>query len=176
MLKCRVCDYESETGHGLAIHYARNDDHPDSVPGDIDTSRTVEDKEAISQSVPSGEDHALYGKTGKQHPARKTGKDHPMYGKEGPMRGKFGSEHPRWEGGREEYPDGWNAELKELVRQLYFRRCQLCGVHEEQTGRKHDVHHWDGNKDNISLNNLFPFCKSCHKIVEWQFTKSMEVQ
>lgn len=76
-------------------------------------------------------------------------------------------EHWNWQGGRDlDYPIEFNETLKDFIRKLHFERCQLCGVHQNQLDRKHDVHHMNGNKDDLRWSNLYPFCQSCHQVIE----------
>jgi hypothetical protein len=84
-----------------------------------------------------------------------------------PMKNVFGSKHPRWEGGKsfEPYCPKWTRAFKEWVRGQYDRRCFLCGVHESVTGKKHDCHHTNYNKQQGCSGiewSIVPLCKSCH--------------
>jgi hypothetical protein len=59
------------------------------------------------------------------------------------------------------YPAGWNRNYKESIRNLYDKRCQLCGVTEGE--KRLHVHHIDWNKTNLDLYNLIPLCHLCHR-------------
>ena len=64
-----------------------------------------------------------------------------------------------------EYGDDWIEELRELIRDKYFRRCFDCGRLETTlVGRikKLSVHHINTNKLDCSEDNLVPLCHSCH--------------
>jgi hypothetical protein len=75
-----------------------------------------------------------------------------------------GENNTAWKGGLSyiEYPKGWNEELKELIRKKFGYKCFLCGVPQQECFRKLDVHHIDGDKHNLELNNLAPLCQKCH--------------
>ncbi len=76
----------------------------------------------------------------------------------------FGESNPNWNGGSsfEPYPVAFNIKLKELIRERDNRTCQGCGIKEEDSKRRLDVHHIDHNKDNLSPNNLISTCRSCN--------------
>jgi hypothetical protein len=76
-----------------------------------------------------------------------------------------GDNHPNWNGGKsfEPYCPRFNLRAKEKVRNLFDRRCVLCGASE--TSGKHKVHHIDYNKMQGCKGkpwNLVPLCASCH--------------
>ncbi len=75
-----------------------------------------------------------------------------------------GENHPNWKGGVsfEPYPIDWIDELKEAIRKRDDYVCQLCGIHQDESKRKLDVHHIDYNKDNLDPGNLISLCMSCH--------------
>ena len=79
--------------------------------------------------------------------------------------GKFiGEKSPRWNPNKisPRYPLGWNKNFKEQIRSRDEYKCQACGVHEAETMKRHDVHHIDYVKENISPENLVALCKRCH--------------
>lgn len=88
----------------------------------------------------------------KQHMSEITNKDHRS------------SKNPNWRGGRsfEPYPPAFNSRLKEYIRDLDNRTCQLCGVDESNIDGKLNVHHIDYVKNNLSIMNLISLCRSCH--------------
>ncbi len=160
--KCWICLKNFETPQGRGSHLAnigsRNpmyeigEEHP--LHG---TEVSSERAEKISESM-----------TGKLK-----GRTSPMKGKQFPDSGKIklsesnsGEKNPMFDdwSSREEYPPEWNDDLKEFIRQLYCHTCQLCG--KKQKSPRLDVHHMDGNKNNTTINNLFPFCRSCHHKME----------
>lgn len=65
-------------------------------------------------------------------------------------------------GNPEPYDYKFTEELKEEIRELYGKRCADCVKTEKESGEKLSVHHIDGNKNNNSLSNLIPLCRSCH--------------
>ena len=72
----------------------------------------------------------------------------------------------KWKGftSEQRYCSLFNEKLKEKIRELYNRRCFICGKTEEENGQKHDVHHVNYNKNclcNIGC-EFIPLCKSCH--------------
>jgi len=81
---------------------------------------------------------------------------------------KQGENSPRWIDGRsfEEYPSGFNGELKEQIRKRDNYECQNCGITEEEYlivyGRVLEIHHIDYSKINCTTNNLITLCKQCN--------------
>jgi hypothetical protein len=76
---------------------------------------------------------------------------------------KISGENSRlWRGGssHESYPQEFNHQLKESIRERDGYFCQFC--HAEQNGRKLIVHHIDYNKYNLQPNNLISLCNNCH--------------
>ena len=77
------------------------------------------------------------------------------------LKGKFKGElNPNWRGGSSDYGNDFTFELKEKIRNLYDRRCYLCGTSEGEN--RLCIHHVDNDKHNNSVENLVPLCKSCH--------------
>lgn len=76
----------------------------------------------------------------------------------------FGELTCRWLGGKsfEPYPPEFNQFLRRKIRELDGHYCQLCGLSEEDDGRKLSVHHIDYDKNNIQLHNLISLCRYCH--------------
>ena len=80
---------------------------------------------------------------------------------------KTGEESPSWRGGIsfEPYCIKFNNAYKEYIRELFERKCFLCGVSKAPNGRKLDVHHVNYNKDCGCDNTkciCVPLCRSCH--------------
>lgn len=75
-----------------------------------------------------------------------------------------GNRHFNWKGGIsfEPYPLGWTNTFKEQIRYRDRYQCQVCGMPEIENGRKLSIHHKDGNKNNITEDNLVSLCMSCH--------------
>jgi hypothetical protein len=82
---------------------------------------------------------------------------------------KKGSLHPNWKGGisKEPYPFEWTRKLKESIRLRDNYRCQLCGIGQNEAGKKHHVHHVDYTKENLAPKNLITLCVSCHTKVNY---------
>lgn len=68
------------------------------------------------------------------------------------------------------YPDEFNEELKEEIRERDGRICQRCSLSEAENIRlyrhKLSVHHKDHNKQNNKWDNLISLCAVCHGRVE----------
>ena len=75
-----------------------------------------------------------------------------------------GPNNPAWRGGTsfEPYSPEWTESLRECVRDRDGRRCVTCTLSEEKNGRRLDVHHKDGDKQNCDEDNLESLCMSCH--------------
>jgi len=79
-----------------------------------------------------------------------------------------GESHWNWQGGKSftEYPSSFNATLKREVRDRDDFECVNCGRSQEdcvdEHGKKLAVHHVDGDKSNLSKENLVSLCTSCH--------------
>ena len=76
-----------------------------------------------------------------------------------------GKNHPGWQGGIsfEPYCQKFNNELKETIRNNYYRKCALCG--KPETNKKHSVHHVDYDKSQGCNGQdilMVPLCTSCH--------------
>lgn len=159
--KCWICLDNFETPQGLGSHLANI--------GDRNPMHDI------------GEDHPLYGTTvseerrqkiGKAMKGKLKGRTSPMKGRSYPADGKAklsdalsGENNPMFNNwsSREQYPSEWSEDLKDFIRQLYHRTCQLCGAQPQQNL---DVHHMDGSKENLQHSNLYPFCRSCHHKME----------
>lgn len=83
-----------------------------------------------------------------------------------------GENHPQWEGGSAQYGTGWNDKKKEAVRKHDNYECQLCGIGQEEYGRKLDVHHiqparsFDDEEARNHPDNLTTLCRGCHQRAE----------
>ena len=84
------------------------------------------------------------------------------------MMGKYtGEKHWNWQDGKsyEPYCQKFNEEFKEKIREQYGRQCFICGMTEEQNGRKLCIHHINYDKNclcNESKCYFVPLCMSCH--------------
>ena len=65
-----------------------------------------------------------------------------------------------WKGGIsfEEYGKEWNKKLKTFIKNNFNNSCFFCYKTECILA----VHHIDYNKQNCSIKNLIPLCRSCH--------------
>jgi len=72
--------------------------------------------------------------------------------------------NPNWKGGKsfEPYPESFNFQLKEAIREGCGRRCVVCGISEGSLAYRLSVHHVDYDKSNCSPENLVALCKVCH--------------
>lgn len=61
------------------------------------------------------------------------------------------------------YPEDFNEELKELIRQRDNYKCQICGCPQMELTQKLCIHHIDSIKDNCEFPNLISLCRVCHK-------------
>ncbi len=80
-----------------------------------------------------------------------------------------GKNHYNWQGGISFEPYGveFNNELKEQIRERDRYRCQQCFRHQDELGRKLDIHHIDFNKKNNDPNNLISLCRNCHAQIQF---------
>jgi len=72
--------------------------------------------------------------------------------------------HSNWRGGssRRGYGNEFGKKLKKTIRLRDSYTCQECGLTEQETGRKHAVHHIDYDKLNNDPDNLISLCRECH--------------
>jgi len=80
---------------------------------------------------------------------------------------QLGENHPNWKGGVsfEPYCDKFNNAKKEEIRNLFNRKCMLCGKTEIENKRKLSIHHIDYSKLQGCEGkpwNLVPLCTNCH--------------
>jgi predicted DNA-binding protein YlxM (UPF0122 family) len=81
------------------------------------------------------------------------------------LKSMSGDKNPNWHGGlySSKYPDEFNKQLKEKIRERDNFCCQICGTtREENRNRKLSIHHIDYNKDNCNEENLISLCPVCH--------------
>jgi len=89
--------------------------------------------------------------------------------------------NPNWRGGIsfEEYPPEFNTYLKDRVRELYYNKCQSCGMsqieHQEKYDEKLIVHHIDYDKKNCRIDNLIPLCGKCNSKVNYNREKWIDI-
>jgi len=81
----------------------------------------------------------------------------------------IGENNATWFGGKtkERYPVGWSPHYKDSIRERDNHTCQMCGIKEEDCGVKHNVHHIDYDKSNLSPDNLISLCGKCHGITNF---------
>ncbi|MDD5022289.1 MAG: HNH endonuclease signature motif containing protein [Endomicrobiaceae bacterium] len=86
--------------------------------------------------------------------------------------GSVASNNPMWIDGRATnvYARGWTKRLKQEVFERTSHLCDICGANAM------DIHHKDFKKDNNSLDNLQPLCRSCHKRIHIQRDNNKEVK
>ena len=78
-----------------------------------------------------------------------------------------GEKSHMWKGGIsfKPYCIKFNKAYKAYIRELFGNKCFLCGMTEEDNGRKLDVHHVNYNKDGGCDGTkciCVPLCVSCH--------------
>lgn len=79
-----------------------------------------------------------------------------------------------WKGGIQfkPYPNYFNEDLKESIRERDDRICQLCNKTEDEelleNGQRLSIHHIDYNKDNCNSENLISLCAKCHSKTQVQ--------
>lgn len=84
-----------------------------------------------------------------------------------------GEDSPLWTGGYEQYYGKTWSRMRDRVRNRDDNVCQLCGIGEEENGRKPDVHHiepvrlFEDPNDAHFMENMIQLCRSCHKKVEF---------
>lgn len=87
-------------------------------------------------------------------------------GRECLFKSQSGENHWMWRGGESftKYPQEFNEELKENIRDRDGRICQMCLIAESETETKNrlDVHHIDWDKQNLDPTNLISLCAVCH--------------
>ena len=67
---------------------------------------------------------------------------------------------------RGQYPPDWPSKAL-AVKQAVNWRCVRCDhAHDPKAGYCLTVHHFDGNKENLSDWNLIPLCQRCHLSVQ----------
>lgn len=103
----------------------------------------------------SGENNSFYGKT------------HSETSLERMRAAKTGENNPRWLGGISfrKYCYRFNESCKEHNREKHGRVCFVCGMTEEENGKKLSVHHVDYDKQQGCGGKewvLVPLCHSCH--------------
>lgn len=84
-----------------------------------------------------------------------------------------GNLHPNWQGGKSAFNNtsnrgtGWST-VSEKARKRDKYTCQLCGMTQEENGRKLDVHHIvpyhviNHHSKANKMSNLISLCQSCH--------------
>jgi len=85
---------------------------------------------------------------------------------------QVGPNHHQWAGGRPDYGEGWTPKKRERVREQADRKCEGCGMPEEnllaQSNRKLHVHHkvpakqFDDPEKRNAMENLAALCLTCH--------------
>ncbi len=88
--------------------------------------------------------------------------------------GQRGEKSHFWKGGisKNPYPFTWTEKLRRKIRRRDAYLCMMCGRHQDEFNRSHDIHHIDGDKDNCNKENLICLCHRHHTIIE----KSGKVQ
>lgn len=82
-------------------------------------------------------------------------------------------DHYRWRGGGGTYyrGPGWNT-IRKMIRMRDNYTCQICGITEQENGKKLDVHHivpyrkFASHEDANKPENLTSLCQSCHHSVD----------
>lgn len=76
--------------------------------------------------------------------------------------------NPNWKGGKsfEPYPISWNDEFRRRIRCRDNNTCMRCRIHRDFLIRELSVHHINGIKNDVRLENCISLCIRCHLIVE----------
>lgn len=84
-----------------------------------------------------------------------------------------GDRNPAWRGGTSfsPYPPAFNKALKAQVLSEQDYTCADCQHRIGPGGKKQNVHHKDGNKNNCARHNLVALCVSCHMKREWEVNR-----
>ena len=61
-------------------------------------------------------------------------------------------------------PDGKQHRYRALCYSMWEKKCAICGKDGNERYSV-DVHHIDGNVENMSADNLIPLCRMCHRAV-----------
>lgn len=81
--------------------------------------------------------------------------------------------NPNWQGGLsfKEYPQEFNKNLKDYIRERDNYICKKCGKTEQEELKKFNrvlsVHHIDYDKQNCNKNNLITTCNSCNNKINF---------
>ena len=75
-----------------------------------------------------------------------------------------GSGNGRYVHGEHErtYGAGWTISHRDSIRARDGCECRLCGMTQDEHGKKLCVHHIDYDKDNMAPSNLITVCRFCH--------------
>lgn len=113
-------------------------------------------------------------KTRRKLSEAKTGEKHPNYGKHHSeeTKKKISESHKgekccNWKGGISfaPYCSLFNEKFKESIRDEFNRECFICGLSEELSGKKLNIHHLNYNKNCLCDSSecyFVPLCDSCH--------------
>ena len=89
------------------------------------------------------------------------------------MKQSKGEKAPNWQGGKsfEIYPQEFNTELTDRIKERYYHTCQLCDIVNKNKGlnERQDlcIHHIDYNKCNCIDDNLIVLCRRCNSVVNF---------
>lgn len=92
-----------------------------------------------------------------------------------------GEDHVRWKGGYGHYygPNWWSQRKKAWQRDDF--KCRVCGITEEEMGRKPDVHHikpksefnvYEEHEEMNDLSNLISLCRTHHNKVDGKWKEA----
>ncbi len=69
------------------------------------------------------------------------------------------------------YCDKLSSDEREEIRKRDNYTCQDCNKHQDEIGRKLDVHHIDGDDENSDPSNLITLCHGCHNDRTWDMNQ-----
>ena len=129
-------------------------------------SRSDEHKKKISEAH-KGNNFALGYKHTDETLKKMRCRKHTNETKEKIAKANRGEKGPSWKGGIsfEPYCSKFNNSFKESEKDIFDRKCVMCGKTETENRKKLSVHHVNYNKECLCAEvecEFVPLCRSCH--------------